>query len=145
MIVGIGTDIIEITRIKAAIIQRPRLQERLFTVGELQYCFRKPNPWPSLAARFAAKEAIMKALGVGLWVCGFQEMEVVKKQEGPPFIRLDGKALVLAQGQGINHWHLSLSHNKTEAVAFVLAEKRTGEPGKEGEDVPSQQGGNGMA
>lgn len=124
MIKGIGVDIIEIKRIKAAAQKRPRLLERIFTQEELRYCLAKDNPWPSLAARFAAKEAAMKAMGVGLGAFPWQNIEVVKEDDHAPFLKLSGKGLSFAKKQGITHWHLSLSHSNSEAVAFVIAERR---------------------
>lgn len=124
MIKGIGVDIIEIKRIKAAVQRRPRLLERIFTQEELRYCLAKDDPWPSLAARFAAKEAVMKAMGVGLGAFPWQNIEVVKEDYHAPVLKLSGKGLSCAEKQGITHWHLSLSHNRSEAIAFVIAEKR---------------------
>ncbi|MFA5535858.1 MAG: holo-ACP synthase [Bacillota bacterium] len=124
MIIGIGTDIIEIGRVEKAISRRAGLLLKIFTEAERQYCFSRKNPWPSLAARFAAKEAVMKALGVGLSQCGFNEIEIKRNSQGKPEIFLAGKALAMAQKQGINYWHLSLSHNKNHGLAFALAEKR---------------------
>lgn len=124
MIKGIGIDIIEIQRVKAAALRRPRFLERIFTPEELQYCLAKDNPWPSLAARFAAKEATMKAMGVGLGAFPWQDIEVAKEEHHVPVLKLSGKGLSCAQKQGITHWHLSLSHNRSEAIAFVVAERR---------------------
>lgn len=130
MIMGIGVDIIEINRIERAIKRRPNFQYRVYTKEELEYCLAKSNPWPSLAVRFAAKEATLKAIGHGISQCGLQEIEIVKGESGPPLLRLHGQALALAQEKGINVWHLSLSHGRKKATAFVLAERRL-----EGQDV----------
>jgi holo-[acyl-carrier protein] synthase len=124
MIIGVGTDLIEIGRVKAAITRRPGLKNRIFSPQELEYCLAKPDPWPSLAARFAAKEAVMKAMGVGIGACAFHAIEVIKEEASPPAIRLYGKALALARKKGISHWHLSLTHHRDDAMAFVIAESR---------------------
>lgn len=129
MIKGIGTDIVEIDRIKAAVSRRPRFLERVFTAEERRYCLSKPNPWPSLAARFAAKEAARKALGVGLGAFSWQEIEIVKRDNEPPALQLSGKGLFYAKERSITHWHVSLSHNHTAAVALVIAEGREQEEG----------------
>jgi len=122
MIKGIGTDIIEIIRLEKAIQRRPRLAGRLFSERELCYCQGKRNPWPSLAARFAAKEAVMKALGTGLGGCRWQEIEVITMPGGKPGLQLYGGALALAGEKGISGWQISLSHSGTMAVAMVVAE-----------------------
>lgn len=124
MIKGIGIDLIEISRVKAAVMRRPGLKKRLFSPKELEYCLAKPDPWPSLAARFAAKEAVLKAMGVGIGACPFHAIEVIKEEDCPPSIRLHGKALELARERGISHWHLSLTHHRGDAMAFVVAEFR---------------------
>lgn len=129
MIKGIGTDIIEIERIRTAVARRPRLLERVFTGEELKYCLSKPNPWPSLAARFAAKEAVRKALGVGLGAFSWREIEIVRRDNQAPALQLSGKGLFYAKQRGITHWHVSLSHNHSAAVAFVIAEGREQEEG----------------
>ena len=124
MIIGIGTDIIEIERIKKAIERRSGLLVKIFTPKERNYCLGRENPWPSFSARFAAKEAVMKALGAGFSQCSFSEIEIRRNHQGKPQIYLSGRALNLAKKQGINYWHLSLSHNKNHSLAFAIAEKR---------------------
>ena len=121
MVKGIGTDILEIIRLKA-IQRRPRLAERLFSAAELRYCLGKRNPWPHLAVRFAAKEAVMKALGIGLGACCWQDIEIIRRPGGKPDLRLHGRALVLAGEKGISGWQISLSHSGTVALAVVVAE-----------------------
>ncbi|NLC77740.1 MAG: holo-ACP synthase, partial [Clostridia bacterium] len=76
----------------------------------------------SLAARFAAKEAVMKALGVGIGAFPFHAVEIINEESGSPYLRLHGQALALAKKRGINRWHLSLTHNRAVAMAFVIAE-----------------------
>ena len=121
MIIGIGVDIIEVPRIRAA-LANPRTGERfrarVFTGGEVTYCSRRRNAHESFAARFAAKEAMMKALGRAV---GWQEIEVVRTN-GPPTILLSGRARARADALGIHRISLSLSHTAETAIAYVIAE-----------------------
>lgn len=118
---GIGVDIIEIERMKKALWRRPVLEKRLFTLAELTYCRQKANPYPSLAARFAAKEAVLKALGTGLRGMSWQDIEIEVNALGGPEVILRGKAALKAKSLGINKILLSLSHSKDYAVAYALA------------------------
>ncbi|MEU8246982.1 holo-ACP synthase [Nonomuraea sp. NPDC048916] len=115
MILGIGVDIVDIARFEAALERTPTLRERLFTEVE------RPLPVQSLAARFAAKEAVAKALG-GPRGVGHLEAEVRCDETGKPEIRVTGKAADVADGLGIKRWHISLSHDAGVAVAYVIAE-----------------------
>jgi len=121
MILGIGVDISEVSRIRAA-VEHPRTGERfrarVFTEDEIAYCARRRNGHESFAARFAAKEAMMKALGRAY---GWREIEVVRGK-GAPSIRLHGRAAARAAAIGIRHIHLSLSHTAELAIAYVIAE-----------------------
>ena len=121
MILGIGVDISEVSRIRAA-VEHPRTGERfrarVFTEDEIAYCARRRNGHESFAARFAAKEAMMKALGRAY---GWREIEVVRGK-GAPSIRLHGCAAARAAAIGIRHIHLSLSHTAELAIAYVIAE-----------------------
>lgn len=124
MILGTGVDIIEISRILA--LHEKQGQDflaRCFTDDEAAYCQRKKNMAESLAARFAAKEAVMKALGSG-WSggVGFRNIELVRADEGAPQIRLHGAAAEYAKKRGITRIHISVSHCKEYAVAFAVAE-----------------------
>ncbi len=114
-VVGIGIDVVEIARLATALERTPRLATRLFTEQE------RDRPIASLAARFAAKEAVAKALGApgGLkWT----DAEVVTAESGQPFLRLTGGVAAAAQARGIRSWHLSLSHDAGLATAMVVAE-----------------------
>jgi holo-[acyl-carrier protein] synthase len=131
MIVGIGIDVVEVERIARA-LSRPqtgeRFRSRVFTPGEIAYCERRRSAALSYAARFAAKEATMKALGRGFGGgIGWKEIEV-ERDAGPPRIRLHGKARDLAARRGIQRLHLSLSHTDALALAWVIAEAENGEP-----------------
>jgi holo-[acyl-carrier protein] synthase len=120
-IVGLGTDLVEVARFRLALERRSRLAERLFSDAEREYAFRQKDPAKSLAARFGAKEAVMKALGVGLWRFAFRDVEVVRQRGGAPTVRLDGKAAVLAAERGVTDWRLSLTHTETMALAVAVA------------------------
>lgn len=120
MIIGIGTDIIEIERIKKAIQTRPKLGERIFTSRELEYCSTKGNTFASLAARFAAKEAVAKALGTGIEGFKWLDIEVFNDEKGKPEIKLSNQALVKGQDLGVKKIEISLSHCKEYAVAMVV-------------------------
>jgi holo-[acyl-carrier protein] synthase len=121
MILGVGVDIIDVERIQAA-LTRPRTGERfrarVFTDGEVTYCLRRRNAAESFAARFAAKEAMMKAFGRAY---GWREIEVVRGA-GAPTLLLHGRAQERAAALGLQRIHLSLSHTATLAIAYVIAE-----------------------
>jgi holo-[acyl-carrier protein] synthase len=121
MIVGLGTDLVEIARFRLAMERRAALPERLFSDDERAYAFRQKDPSKSLAARFGAKEAVMKAMGVGLWKFRFRDVEVVRAKSGAPSIVLSGRAAEMASERGIVHWHLSLTHTETTAMAVAIA------------------------
>ena len=126
MIVAIGTDLAEVERIRAALENShtgPRFRDRVFTVGEQTYCERRRGKYESYAARFAAKEAVMKALGRG-WGqhVGWQDIEVVRRRGTRPEIVLHGKAREYAASLGILRFHLALTHTATLAQAQVVAE-----------------------
>ncbi|MCB5286970.1 MAG: holo-ACP synthase [Candidatus Cloacimonetes bacterium] len=124
MILGLGTDIIAVPRIERVIKSNPRFIEKVFSSKEQQYCSGKANPAQSYAARFAAKEAFMKALGTG-WDEGISwaEIEVINDAKGKPSISLSGSTQALAQSRGPQKIHLSLSHEKDYAIATVILEK----------------------
>jgi holo-[acyl-carrier protein] synthase len=98
------------------------MRERLFTDVELAYVAPKADPVPSLAARFAAREATMKALGLGLGAFGFHDVWVERSATGAPWLAVTGRAAELAQAAGVQRWHLSLTHSELVAVAYVVAE-----------------------
>lgn len=122
MVVGVGTDLIEIARIRRAIENNPHFLDRVYTEKEIAYCRRKKNPWQSFAARFAAKEAVGKALGTGLGRIGLQEIEVVNDAGGQPCIVLYGTAQELAVSRNVQHVHISLSHSEAYAIATAVLE-----------------------
>jgi holo-[acyl-carrier protein] synthase len=117
--IGIGLDAVDVARMRAVLARRPAMAERLFTEAEREYAVAGADPAQRFAARFAAKEAVMKALGVGLGAFSFSEVEVVRSDSGAPSLRLDGAAAVLAAERGVTAWRLSLTH--TDAVAEAVA------------------------
>lgn len=122
-LLGVGVDVVDIDRLRRALVRRPRLNERLFTDGERAYAQRAADPGARLAARFAAKEAVLKALGTG--VSGgvrLRDVEVVRDGRGAPSLALSGRTAEMARARGVASWHLSLSHTDTVAVATVVAE-----------------------
>ena len=121
MIVGLGTDLVEVARFRLALERRAALPERLFSDDERAYAFRQKDPSKSLAARFGAKEAVMKAMGVGLWKFRFRDVEVVRAASGAPSISLTGRAAEMAAERRITTWHLSLTHTETTAMAVAIA------------------------
>lgn len=120
-----GVDLVEISRVER-ILERygERFLERVFTPAEVLYTRRRPR---ELAARFAAKEAVAKALGVGMRMMardgiGWREAEVIGDQRGKPLVRLYGRAAERAEELGLTEWAVSLSHTDDHAIAFVVAQ-----------------------
>jgi len=120
MIIGIGIDIIEISRIKDAIIRQSFVQ-RVFTVGEQQYCeSRGVQKTASYAARFAGKEAVMKAFGTGLAGGTLQDIEILLNDKGCPHVQLSGQFATLAKEMSVSAIHISLSHAREYAAAQAI-------------------------
>jgi holo-[acyl-carrier protein] synthase len=119
-----GADILHIPRVADALAKYgERFLQRVYTPQELNYCRRR---LPELAVRFAAKEAISKALGVGMRIMSkegiyWHDAEIVNDHLGKPLLKLHGKALLRAQALGLTQWSVSLTHEKDYAVAFVVA------------------------
>lgn len=120
MITGIGVDIIELVRIEGALKRwGDRFLSRVFTEREISYCQRRKDPIPSLAGRFAAKEAVGKALGVGAGrQIGWKEVEINNDPRGKPGVHLTGRAAAIAGGAKIL---ISISHSRDNAMAFAIA------------------------
>ena len=116
----VGVDIIEIDRV-AQTVKRwgNRFLRRIYTQGELDYCRGRA---PQLAARFAAKEAVMKALGTGRRGVDWRDIEVVRRRGGPPTVHLHGRASKVAERLAVSQTALSLSHSRDYAVASVVME-----------------------
>jgi holo-[acyl-carrier protein] synthase len=124
MIVGTGIDIAEVPRIRQALARfGERFLKRVFTPEEIRYCMGKPNAAERLAARFAAKEAGMKAIGTGLRKgVTWQDVEVVRQPGQRPTVRFSGSAAAFAASLGCRRTHLSLSHTAEQAIAHVILE-----------------------
>jgi holo-[acyl-carrier protein] synthase len=120
-VIGIGTDLVELDRFRLALARTPRLVDRLFSEAEQAYAQRRKDPTERYAARFAAKEAVMKAMGVGLWRFPLRDIEVVRADSGQPSVLLHGKAATLATEQGVTEWRLTLTHTRTVAHAIAVA------------------------
>lgn len=119
---GLGIDVVDLDRFRRALERTPRLAERIFTEGERATAASRRDPVPALAARFAAKEAVMKVLGVGLGAFELHDVEVVRLDSGQPTLHLTGKAAALAAEAGATRWHLSLSHSDLVATAVAAAD-----------------------
>ncbi len=122
MIVAVGVDAVEVQRVQR-LLKNDGFVERIYTESERAYCLERARPTESFAARFAAKEAVMKCLGTG-WSrgVGFRQVEVQRKASGELSVALTGRALEVSQEREIGRIHLSLSHTAGQAVAFAVAE-----------------------
>lgn len=123
---GIGIDLVEVGRVRRLLKRRGNaIKNRIFSPGEREYCERHKNSAEHYAGRIAAKEAVMKALGTG-WAkgVGWLDIEVIAGRNGAPVVALHGKAAGTAKKQGIHAVHLSISHTRSHAVAWAIAERR---------------------
>ena len=120
--VGLGVDIVEIERMKKILARTPRFKTRVFSEEEQAYCDGKGVPEIHFATRFAAKEAVLKALGTGFSEgIGVRDIEVVRNAKGKPTVALHGRAKEVASELGVVEMPLSLSYTHTEAVACAMA------------------------
>jgi holo-[acyl-carrier protein] synthase len=124
MVLGLGTDLIEVQRMQASIDRfGERFLDRVFTEGEIAYCLRKKQSGESFAARFAAKEAGAKALGTGISRgVSWKEIEVTREMGQRPILHFSGRAAELAQAMGVRGVQLSLTHSRELAMAVVIVE-----------------------
>jgi holo-[acyl-carrier protein] synthase len=120
-VVGVGIDVVEVDRFRTVLGRRPGIAARLFSDDERAYATRRRDPSEPLAARFAAKEAVLKAMGAGLWQVPLRGIEVLRGEGGDPTVRLTGRAAELATRLGITSWRLSLAHTSRSAHAVALA------------------------
>ncbi len=120
-IVGVGIDVVDVPRFEIVLGRRPRIVERLFTEGEQRDARGKAE---RLAARFAAKEAVMKSLGVGAGSVPWKSIEVKRAPSGAPSVMLHGAAAELAVARGADEFAISLTHTAMTAAAFVVASRR---------------------
>ena len=125
MIFGTGLDIIEIDRIKNSIEKySPKFEQRVFTSSEISYCKSQGDPAKHFAARFAVKEAVSKCLGTGITgTLGFQDMEIIHEDTGKPVLNMIGKGKELFQKLKLKSIHISISHDRTYAIAHAIAEQ----------------------
>jgi holo-[acyl-carrier protein] synthase len=120
MIIGIGVDAVDVMRFGQMLERTPGTRARIFTPEELAYAESQVNPVPSLAVRFAAREAVMKALGVGLGAFDFHDIWVRRRDSGEPEIIQTGRAAILADQRGVRNWMISLTHTEHTAIAYVM-------------------------
>jgi holo-[acyl-carrier protein] synthase len=126
-VVGVGIDAVDVVRFRKVLGRRPGLADRLFTDAERADAAMARDPAERLAARFAAKEAVMKALGSGIGSFALRDVEVVRAPgagatSGAPSLRLAAGAAELAHHRRVTRWHVSLTHTSQMAVAMVVAE-----------------------
>jgi holo-[acyl-carrier protein] synthase len=120
-VLGVGVDLCEVDRLRTAMARTPGLRNRLFSPAEQAYCERRRDPGERYAARFAAKEAVLKAMGVGLGACAMYDIEVVNESSGAPRLVLRDSAAELAASKGVAAWLLTLTHTSSLAQATALA------------------------
>ncbi|MGI6308328.1 MAG: holo-ACP synthase [Dethiobacteria bacterium] len=119
---GVGIDLIRIQRIARAYRRRPeRFLRKIFTEKEIEFLQAKRNPFPSMAARFATKEAVAKALGCGIGQVGWRDLEILPGARGKPVVFLRGAAQSWAEKQGIKGIEISMSHDGFYAIAQAIA------------------------
>ena len=119
--IGIGVDLVEIDRFRVALDRTPGLIDRCFTADETAYALRRRDPSERFAVRFAAKEAVMKAMGVGLGEVRLRDIEVRRAESGAPSVELHGTAAEHATSLGIGRWLLTLTHTDHHAEAIAVA------------------------
>ena len=123
---GLGVDVVEIDRMRKICKRTPSFTVKMFSEAEIKYCEAKPEPEVHFAARFAAKEAVLKALGIGFSEgVGYRDVEVKLKTGGAPLATLHGKALELSNEAGVVDIPLSISHTNSEAVCVAIAITKT--------------------
>lgn len=120
MIIGIGTDIIEIDRVRKAVEANERFLKRIFTLSEREYFLKRKMSMETIAGSFAAKEAVVKALGIGIGKVGFSDIEIFRNEKGQPFVVLSDHAKRMLQEYQEMNFMLSISHCKEYAVATAI-------------------------
>ena len=120
--IGIGTDLVDVDRLRRVLARTPGFADRVFTPAERAYAGQAADGAPRLAARFAAKEAALKCLGLGLGGMPLVDIEVVRNHDtGQPTLHLHGRAAEVAAAHGVQQWRLSLTHTDTVAQAMAVA------------------------
>ena len=121
VVIGIGLDLVEIDRFRTVLARTPRIVQRVFRPDERAYCELRHDPTERYAVRFAAKEAVMKAMGCGLGDVAMVDIEVVRADSGAPSVLLHGGALARAEELGVSRWLLTLTHTSRDAQAIAVA------------------------
>lgn len=124
MVIGIGTDLIEVERIANAIEKTSRFFQKVYGNREQAWLSSKKNPAESAAANFAGKEAVLKVFGTGLRNCQLNEIEILRDELGKPYVVLSGAAELVANKLGIDEIMISLSHTKSHALAYAVGIRR---------------------
>ncbi len=127
MIIGIGTDIVEIERIKKAIEKNDRFLERIFSEKERELFKSRKNNVFSIAANFAGKEAVSKVFGTGIRDFNWVEIEILRDNLGKPYVVLSGGAKSISEAKNIENVLISLSHSKEHAIAYAIGVNNKGE------------------
>ncbi len=123
MIAGIGTDIVEVHRIEQKVTTNEYFKEHVFSTHEIEYCDRQKKPAIHYAARWAVKEAYLKAYGLKfIGNHKLHEIETLNTEDGKPYVHLIGKALEEFHAKKFQHIHVSISHTETHAIAYVIIE-----------------------
>jgi len=120
-VVAVGIDAVDVERFRTVLGRRSGFADRIFTPAERAEAAARHDPVPGLAARFAAKEAVMKSLSVGLGAFDFADVEVVRGEGGAPALTVTGRAAIQAHERSVAGWHISLSHTATVAMAIAVA------------------------
>jgi holo-[acyl-carrier protein] synthase len=120
-LIGLGVDAVDVARFRSSLERTPSMRARLFTDEEIALAESRGNDVATLAARFAVREATMKALGVGLGAFDFHDVSIRRAETGAPQMIVTGRAAQLATDRGVGGWHVSLSHTETVAIAVVAA------------------------
>jgi holo-[acyl-carrier protein] synthase len=119
-VVGIGVDVVEVDRVRRLLERRPRFRERVFTPAEVAYCEGKARPEERYAARWAARESCIKALG-GIRGFRYHDVSVERHPSGAPQLVLEGNAKLRAEARGVSRVLISLAHERRTATAFCMA------------------------
>ena len=128
MILGIGADLVDLDRFRAVLERRPGMIARLFTDAEREYAERRNDPVERFAVRFAAKEAALKSMGVGMGAVDWHDIEVARDDSGRPSLIVRGRAAEVASSLGISRWELTLTHTDIVAQAIVVARSGRSDP-----------------
>ena len=122
-IIGVGIDVVETERMRAVLARTPTFADRVFTEAEREYCRAKRDPTERFAARFAAKEAVLKALDESILRIPLKQIEVRRSETGKPYVQLWDKAAARADELGVTDWQLSLTHTALIAEAIAVASR----------------------